>query len=59
MNPPQAAQYSGGLSTSFLAKLRMEKNRHRGPAFVKVGRAILYRKADLDHWLASLIVEVE
>lgn len=58
MDPKRAAEYLAGLSTSFLAKLRMEENRHRGPAFVKIGRVIFYRRSDLDRWVASRVVEV-
>ena len=54
--PRQAAEYVG-LSTSLLAKLRMSENRSRGPAFVKIGKAVIYRRADLDAWLASHVVE--
>jgi hypothetical protein len=57
MDPKRAAEYLGGLSTSFLAKLRMVENRHRGPAFVKIGRVVFYRKADLDRWVSSRVVE--
>lgn len=56
MTPKQAAEYLGGLSTSFLAKMRMEENRHRGPAYVKIGKVVIYRRNDLDQWLASRVV---
>jgi hypothetical protein len=29
------------------------RNRKRGPAFFKIGRAVFYRRADLGDWLAS------
>ncbi|EYD75295.1 hypothetical protein Rumeso_03119 [Rubellimicrobium mesophilum DSM 19309] len=55
LDPQRAAEYLG-LSVSFLAKLRMAENRHRGPAFVKLGKVVLYRRTDLDQWLASHVV---
>jgi hypothetical protein len=45
-----AAQYVG-LTPSFLRAARV--GRCDGPAYVRVGRAVLYRRADLDDWLAS------
>jgi predicted DNA-binding transcriptional regulator AlpA len=54
--PRQLAGYTG-LSESFFAKLRMAENRHRGPAFVKIGKAVMYRRVDVDAWLASHLVE--
>jgi predicted DNA-binding transcriptional regulator AlpA len=56
LRPTDAAQYVG-LSTSKLAKLRMEANRDKGPKFVKVCGCVIYRRADLDAWLESHIVE--
>ena len=50
-----------GMSRSFLAISRMEGNRDGrtpGPPYVKVGRRVLYLKADLDAWLAEHRVEV-
>jgi excisionase family DNA binding protein len=44
-----AARYVG-LSASTLAKMRLSGN---GPAFLKLGRRVLYRRADLDAWLES------
>ena len=41
------------LSKPTLERLRLTGN---GPAFVKLGRAVRYRKADLDDWLASRLV---
>jgi excisionase family DNA binding protein len=46
-----AARYVG-LSTSTLAKMRLSGN---GPAFLKLGRRVLYRRADLDAWLESRV----
>lgn len=39
-----------GLSVSFLNKLRCAGG---GPAFRKVGRAVVYDPIDLDTWLAD------
>jgi predicted DNA-binding transcriptional regulator AlpA len=39
-----------GLSESTLAKLRLNGN---GPIYVKLGRRVLYRPADLEQWLES------
>ena len=36
-----------GVSRSYLAKLRMTPS---GPVFCKFGRAVRYRRADLDAW---------
>lgn len=43
----QAAHYLNS-STSTLAKRRLNGT---GPAFVRIGRAIRYPKADLDAWM--------
>jgi predicted DNA-binding transcriptional regulator AlpA len=42
-----------GLAEQTLRKLRMTGN---GPPFVKLGRAVRYRQADLDAWLSSHLV---
>lgn len=55
LRPPEAADYTGH-SESTLAKLRMAHLRTRGPAFIKRGGVILYRRADLDQWLESHLV---
>jgi excisionase family DNA binding protein len=47
LNPREAANYLG-LSTSWLAKLRLTGD---GPPFLKLGRQVRYRRADLDAWL--------
>lgn len=39
-----------GLSESTLAKLRLNGN---GPTYCKLGRRVLYRPPDLEHWLQS------
>lgn len=50
MRPDIAAAYLS-LSTQRLAKWRLFGG---GPTFIKAGRSILYRRDDLDAWLASL-----
>jgi len=48
------------MSTSFLSKDRMDgprKNRTPGPPFIKLGRSVRYRKADLDLWISQHKVE--
>jgi hypothetical protein len=49
MSPPKAALYLDS-STSTLAKLRL---RGGGPRYCRIGRAIRYRRNDLDVWLSS------
>lgn len=39
-----------GLSVSTLTKLRVFGG---GPAYLKIGRAVRYRRADLETWLAD------
>ncbi len=52
MRTPDAANYVA-LAESTLTKMRLTGD---GPPFVKVGpRAVAYRKADLDVWLASRV----
>jgi predicted DNA-binding transcriptional regulator AlpA len=49
----EAAIYIG-MSRSFLSQDRMNgyrAGRTQGPIFMKLGRAIRYRKGDLDAWL--------
>lgn len=49
----EAAEYIT-MSQSFLRQDRMNgyrEGRTRGPEFMKLGRAIRYRKEDLDSWL--------
>lgn len=41
-----------GLSESTLAKLRLTGN---GPAYCKLGRRVVYRRADLEVWLQSRV----
>ena len=52
LNTPDAAAYVR-LSKPTLERLRLTGD---GPSFLKLGRAVRYRKADLDDWLASLLV---
>jgi predicted DNA-binding transcriptional regulator AlpA len=47
--PTDAANYLR-LSPSWLAKARM---RGDGPPYVKLGRSIRYREADLLHWMKA------
>jgi excisionase family DNA binding protein len=49
LNVAQAARYLG-LSCSTLAKMRLNGST---PSFLKLGRRVLYRREDLDAWLAS------
>jgi predicted DNA-binding transcriptional regulator AlpA len=52
MRTPGAAAYVA-LAASTLTKMRLTGD---GPLFVKVGpRAVAYRKADLDAWLAARV----
>ena len=49
MQPEAAAEYVNS-SKSTLAKLRL---RGGGPAFCHIGRALRYRRCDLDEWLLA------
>jgi excisionase family DNA binding protein len=49
--PREAAEYLRS-SESTLAKKRLNGN---GPPFVRIGRAIRYRRSDLDSWMSSSI----
>ncbi len=51
LTPPEAAQYLR-TSVSTLAKLRVYGG---GPAFTRIGRAIRYRRAELDAYMAARI----
>ena len=56
---PAAAATHCGLSQSYLARLRQEGETRRpglpiGPRFCRVGRKVVYRRVDLDMWIASL-----
>jgi hypothetical protein len=52
----EAARYVG-ISRSFLRHSRMDQTPTPGPAFVRIGRKILYRIEDLDAWLLAHRVE--
>lgn len=49
LNIEQASKYIQ-LSTATLARMRKDNS---GPAFVKLGARVLYRKTDLDAFIAS------
>jgi excisionase family DNA binding protein len=49
--PREAADYLRS-SESTLAKKRLSGE---GPPFVRIGRAIRYRRSDLDSWMAASI----
>jgi excisionase family DNA binding protein len=49
--PREAAEYLRS-SESTLAKKRLNGN---GPPFVRIGRAIRYRRSDLDAWMSASI----
>lgn len=51
LKPREAAEYLRS-SPSTLAKARMYK---RGPAFVRIGRAVRYRQSDLDAWMSASV----
>lgn len=51
LKTPAAASFIG-VTTSTLNTWRSEK---RGPAFIKCGRLVLYRPADLMAWLESRV----
>ena len=55
LRPQEAARYLG-VSTSMLNKLRMKRTRHQGPKFAKICGCVVYRRADLDAWLAQNMV---
>jgi predicted DNA-binding transcriptional regulator AlpA len=49
LRAPAAAAYCGSSASTF-AKLRIFGG---GPAFVKIGRRVVYDPEDLDRWLAA------
>jgi len=49
LSASQAAKLLG-LASSTLAKLRLNGN---GPVYCKLGRRVVYRRADLEDWLQS------
>ncbi len=52
LNTGGAARYVG-LSESTLEKARVYGS---GPSYVKLGRAVRYRPADLDRWLDARVI---
>jgi excisionase family DNA binding protein len=52
MTAEEAAQYLK-TSTSTLAKRRVHGT---GPRFVRIGRMVRYRRADLDLWIGTTVV---
>lgn len=50
---PDVARYLG-VSVAFLEKARVYGG---GPKFVKVGRRVAYRRADLEEWVNSRVQE--
>jgi excisionase family DNA binding protein len=52
MTAEEAAQYLK-TSTSTLAKRRVAGT---GPRFVRIGRMVRYRRADLDLWIGTTVV---
>lgn len=55
LNEQTTAEFLG-VTLASLRKWRWEK---RGPAFIKLGRLIRYRKADLEAWLDRQTVRTE
>ena len=53
LREPDAASYLG-LSRAYLRQARMHG---RGPAFVRIGRAVVYRRDDLDQFLNQHRIE--
>ena len=53
LNSDEAADYLGLQRTT----LEAWRCRGGGPRFVKLGRAVRYRQADLDEWIESRIRE--
>ena len=51
LDTTEAARYTG-LKKSTLDQWR---SRGEGPKFVKLGRAVRYRRADLDEWIDSRV----
>ena len=52
LKTPEAAKVSR-LSVPTLERLRLKGD---GPPFIKAGKSVIYRRADLDAWLASRLV---
>ncbi|RZF59076.1 DNA-binding protein [Sphingomonas populi] len=49
----ESASTYTGLAASTLEKMRLTGS---GPQFLKLGRAVRYRVADLDAWMAARVV---
>lgn len=49
--PPALVAEATGLARSRLAKLRMTGD---GPRYVKIGKAIFYRRSAVESWLRQL-----
>ena len=49
LRTPAAAAYVG-CSPRTMEKLRQTGG---GPVYLKIGRAVIYRKSDLDRWIAQ------
>lgn len=49
MRPKEAADYVGSTVGSLATYRYLDK----GPTYIKAGRKILYRRADLDAWLEA------
>jgi len=52
LDTPEAATYLR-LSKPTLERLRLKGD---GPRYAKLGKAVRYRRADLDAWLASRLI---
>lgn len=57
-NEQEAAPYCG-VSVSYLRQSRTRHSDIEGPPYLKIGRAVRYRQADLDAWLESHLVRPE
>lgn len=55
LNEQEAAAYTG-LKPPTLRKMRCGASRQEGPPFLKIGRKVGYRLADLDAWLERHVV---
>ncbi|CAK0755076.1 hypothetical protein CCP4SC76_2580015 [Gammaproteobacteria bacterium] len=53
---PQGAAHYLGVSVQFLNKARMAGT---GPLYIKAGTAVIYRRADLDAWLAAHVQQFQ
>lgn len=53
LEPSEVAQFLG-IAEQTLALWRSEK---RGPDYVKLGKAVFYRQADVTAWIAASVVK--